>query len=273
MTQTGWLDRNRLRLAIHQGGSSGPALVFQHGLCGDARQVAEAMAGLQPQRWASLECPGHGTSDMAPAPSIASFADDVAGLIETLPGPVVLGGISMGAAIAIRIAVLRPDLVRALVLVRPAWITDATPPNMAPNAEVGALLARLPAHQARETFAASATAQYLAAHAPDNLASLMGFFDRKPQDQTARLLTAISADGPGISRADLAALTLPTLVCATSEDAIHPAAHAEALAGFIPQAQLVHLPPKGRDKPAHLAALTAAMTRFLKEFPDAPPQR
>lgn len=266
MTRTGWLQRNGLRLAVHDGGTQGPALVFQHGLCGDARQVAEAMAGIAPQRWVSLECPGHGTSNMAPAPSIASFADDVAALIETLPGPVVLGGISMGAAIACRLAVTRPDLVRGLVLVRPAWVTDAAPANMAPNAEVGALLSRLPADQARQTFADGDTARQLAREAADNLASLMGFFDRTPQQDTARLLTAISNDGPGITPADLHRLRLPVLICATAEDAIHPAAHAAALASMIPQAQLIHLPPKGRDKPAHLAALTAALHQFLKEI-------
>jgi pimeloyl-ACP methyl ester carboxylesterase len=266
MTQTGWLQRDGLRLAVHGGGSTGPALVLQHGLCGDARQVAEAMAGLAPQRWVCLECPGHGASEMGPTPSIAGFADHVAALVETLGGPVVLGGISMGAAIATCLAVTRPDLVRALVLVRPAWVTEAAPVNMVPNAEVGALLARLPADEARDAFSAGATARRLALAAPDNLASLMGFFDRPPQEATARLLTAISADGPGIAPAELAALTVPVLVCATSEDAIHPAAHAEALARMIPQARLVHLPPKGRDKPAHLAALTAAMSHFLKEI-------
>ena len=265
-TQTGWLQSNGLRLALHGAGSKGPALVFQHGLCGDARQVSEAMAGLAPQRWACVECPGHGASEMDPNPSIASFADHVAALAETLGDPVVLGGISMGAAIATRLAVTRPDRVRALVLVRPAWVCDAAPDNMAPNAEVGALLAELAPDQAQAVFADSATARRLATEAPDNLASLKGFFIRTPQDSTARLLTAISADGPGISPADLKALTLPTLVCATSEDAIHPAAHAEALARLIPQARLVHLPPKGRDKPAHLSALAAAMRQFLKEI-------
>ena len=266
MTQTGWLTRNGLRLAVHGGGDSGPALVFQHGLCGDAAQATEAMAGLAPQRWASLECQGHGASELGPSPSIADFADDVAALIETLPGPVVLGGISMGAAIACRLAVTRPDLVRALVLVRPAWVCDAAPASIAPNAEAGALMSRMPAGQARPAFAASLTAQRLAQEAPDNLASLMGFFDRAPQAETARLLTLISADGPGITPAELGALTLPTLVCATSEDAIHPLAQAKALAGLIPGARLVHLPAKGRDKPGHLAALAAAMTRFIKDI-------
>ena len=264
--QTGWLVRRGLRLAVHGGCETGPTLVFQHGLCGDARQVAEAMAGLDPQRWACLECPGHGVSEMVASPSIAGFADDVATLIETLDHPVVLGGISMGAAIATRLAVIRPDLVRALVLVRPAWVTDAAPPNMVPNAEVGALLSRLPADDARRTFTGSETARNLGRVAPDNLASLMGFFDRAPLADTARLLTSISDDGPGIGPADLAALGLPVLVCATTEDAVHPVAHARALARLIPGAQLVQLAPKGRDKPAHLAGLANAIARFLKEI-------
>jgi pimeloyl-ACP methyl ester carboxylesterase len=268
--QTGWLLRRGVQLAVHGGGDTGPPLVFQHGLCGDAGQVAEAMAGLAPQRWACLECAGHGASGMDPEPSIARFADDVAALIEGLDHPAVLGGISMGAAIACRLAVTRPDLVRALVLVRPAWVTEPAPANMAPNAEVGALLARLTATAARSTFAQGTTAQTLSRTAPDNLASLMGFFDRRPLQNTARLLTSISADGPGITAAELQALTLPVLICATAEDAVHPLAHATALADLIPGARIVVLPPKGRDKPAHLAALNGAMTGFLKEIRHAP---
>lgn len=265
MTQVGWITRAGLRLAVHGGGEAGPPMVFQHGLCGDAGQVAEAMAALAPQRWHCVECPGHGASE-AGAPSISAFAEDVAALVETLGVPVVLGGISMGAAIAARLAVTRPDLVRALVLVRPAWVTGAAPANMAPNAEVGALLARLPPDQARAAFAGGATARRLAVEAPDNLTSLLGFFDRRPQAETARLLTAISADGPGVSGADLCALRLPALICVCEEDAIHPAAHGQALAALIPQSRLARLPPKGRDKPAHLTALAAALRPFLKEI-------
>lgn len=262
MTRLGWLTRDGLQLAVHGAGDV-PALVFQHGLCGDARQVAEAVGGFS---WRGLECRGHGASPLGAELSMACFAGDVAALIETLPGPVVLGGISMGAAIALRLAVVRPDLVRGLVLVRPAWVTGAAPDNMAPNAEVGALLARMPADAARAAFRAGPTAARLARDAPDNLASLLGFFDRQPQDTTARLLTGISADGPGVTPAEVAAIAVPVLVCATPEDAIHPLAHAQALAALIRQARLVELPPKVRDKPAHLTALAAEMTRFFKEM-------
>jgi pimeloyl-ACP methyl ester carboxylesterase len=137
---------------------------------------------------------------------------------------------------------------------------------MAPNAEVGALLASHPADEARRIFAQSPTAQRLRTEAPDNLTSLMGFFERTPQADTARLLTVISTDGPGISPADVAALRVPVLICATPEDDIHPIATAQALATLVAGARLVILPAKGRDKPAHLAALSAAISQFLKEI-------
>ncbi|MDZ4311638.1 MAG: alpha/beta hydrolase [Cypionkella sp.] len=269
--QSSALLRDGLELAVYRDGETGPALVFQHGLCGGSGQIAEAMQGLGTQRWQGLECRGHGMSPLGDAVSIACFADDVAAMIETIPGPVVLGGISMGAAIATRLAVTRPDLVRALILVRPAWVVEAAPENMAPNAEVGMLLEMLPLDQARAFFAEGETARRLAVEAPDNLASLKGFFNRRPQAETAPLLTTISADGPGITAEDLRSLRIPALICGCGEDAIHPMAHAQALADMIPQARLVELPAKARDKLAHLAALADAMTKFLKEIDDAPP--
>ncbi len=251
-----------MTLALHQRGS-GKAFVFQHGLCGDARQTFEAMPELSGWHLSTLDCAGHGGSPATPPFSIARFADDVTALIETLPGPVVLGGISMGAAIATRIAVRRPDLVRGLVLVRPAWVCKAGPANIAPNAEVGHYIA---VGAGRDGFESSATARRLAQEAPDNLASLLGFFARQPLAVTATLLTAIAADGPGISVPDLAGLNIATLVCGTARDAVHPLALAHELARLIPGASLVELPPKGLDKPAHLAALHAAIAAFLQEF-------
>ena len=269
--RAGSLWRDGLELAVYGGGNSGPPLVFQHGLCGGAGQIAEAMQGLVPQRWQGLECRGHGASPLGEALSIATFADDVAAMIAEIGAPVVLGGISMGAAIATRIAVTRPDLVRALVLVRPAWVVEGAPANMLPNAEVGQLLQTLPPDQAQVIFDAGETARRLAVEALDNLASLKGFFRRQPLAETARLLTTISADGPGIVAADVQSLQIPALVCGCGEDAIHPMAHTQALAALIPGARLVELPAKARDKTAHLAALAAAMTEFLKEIDHAPP--
>lgn len=251
-----------MTLALHHRGS-GKAFVFQHGLCGDARQTFEAAPDLPGWQLSTLDCAGHGFAPANPPFSMARFADDVITVMETLPGPVVLGGISMGAAIATRIAVLRPDLVRGLVLVRPAWVCETAPPNMQPNAEVGRMIA---AGTGRAAFENGPTGQHLAQVAPDNLASLLGFFDREPLAETARLLTSIAADGPGLTGIDLTNLKFPVLVCGTAQDAVHPLALARDLAALIPGAKFTELPPKAAHKPAHLAALHTAIAAFLQEF-------
>jgi pimeloyl-ACP methyl ester carboxylesterase len=259
--------RDGLTLAAYDSGGDGQPVVFQHGLCGDARQTAEAFPDDAAFRLITLECRGHGVSQSGDVFSIATFAADVAALIDHLGlPPVVIGGISMGAAIASRIAVRHPERVRGLVLARPAWVVDAAPGNMRPNLEVGELLARLPQAEALRTFEASPTYALLAGEAPDNLASLLGFFDRLPVAVTSTLLTTISADGPGIAEADLANLSVPTLVLATGEDFIHPVSHAERLARLIPGAVLKTLTPKGVDKPAYLADFHAALGAFPRDI-------
>lgn len=269
MTQA-WLTRGDVRLSVDDAGGTGLPVILQHGLCGDARQTAEAMPADPRFRRLTLECRGHGASPRGGDYTIAAFAGDVAALAKTLPGPVPIGGISMGAAIALRLAVICPGLVRALILIRPAWVTGAAPPNMAPNAEVGRLLATLPQDAARAAFLAGPIGTRLAEEAPDNLASLTGMFDRAPVADTAHLLRAISADGPGVTEAQLAALDLPVLVCATGRDAVHPLDLAHHVAALIPGARFVELPPKATDKPAHLAALHVALSEFLEELQPCP---
>lgn len=258
------IQRDGLSLAAYDSGGDGLPVVFQHGLCGDIAQVAEAFPENSGFRLIGLECRGHGASEAGDDLSIAVFADDVVALIEQAGAPVVLGGISMGAAISSRIAVKRPDLVRGLVLARPAWVTEAGPANMQPNAEVGALLARLQPEEARAAFEASDTCTVLAREAPDNLASMRAAFSRLPLAVTAKLLTRISADGPGVSEADLGALKVPAMVIATAQDVVHPLGLADRLANLIPGATLMRITPKGVDKSAYISEFHAALGAFLK---------
>ncbi|MFV0491035.1 MAG: alpha/beta fold hydrolase [Pseudorhodobacter sp.] len=257
-----------LRLSTARGTGCGPMAVFQHGLCGDATQAMEVMPH-DLVTALTLECRGHGQSDAGdPASySIATFADDVAAMIENRGSPRFVGGISMGAAISLRLAVTRPDLVPALVLARPAWVTDAAPANMAPNAEVGRMLTA--PQTTAGAFRATPTGQKLATEAPDNLASLSSFFTREPRDVTSALLTRISADGPGIDARDLQKLKAPCLILATDEDLIHPLSHAHDLAQLIPGARLIKIPPKAQDRAAYVIGFQAALRSFQEQLPNA----
>jgi pimeloyl-ACP methyl ester carboxylesterase len=97
--------------------------------------------------------------------------------------------------------------------------------------------------------------------------SLVGFFDRAPQAVTAELLVRISADGPGVSAAEVSGLAMPAVVMGCAEDAIHPLALARDLAALIPTARFVELPPKGSDKAGFLAGLQGEVAAFLRALP------
>ncbi len=213
------------KLNLVRGNTHGKPVVFQHGLCGSAAQTAEAFPNDPRFQMLTLECRGHGASEPGPLNvfSINTFAADVAEMVEAQNlGPLIIGGISMGAAISLRLAVHKPHLVKALVLARPAWLIDNNPDNMKPNAEIGDLLATHSPQDAKALFLQSETAHQLAKFAPDNLASLTSFFAREPIDVTAALLTSISRDGPAVTEQQVRALKIPTLIIATAQDAIHP---------------------------------------------------
>ncbi len=262
---SGFLLRDGARLRIVEAGEGFPVL-FQHGLGGDAAQVADNVAEMAGLRRITIECRGHGGStagDVRPF-TIGLFADDVLAAADALGlDRFALGGISMGAAIALSIGARHPDRVAALVLARPAWLFAPAPDNMRPYAEVAAALRALPPDAARARFAASDCAAMLSRDAPDNLASLLGFFGRPDPPLTAELLADIAADGPGVTEAEARALDVPTLVIGHGVDHAHPVAFARALAATLPRARLVEIAPKATDRARHRDEFRAAVADFL----------
>lgn len=260
--------RDGLKLSVARTGAGRP-LIFQHGLGGDAGQPADVFPEAAGWQAVTLECRGHGQSEAGPAGDfrIATFADDVAALIEAEGfAPLPLAGISMGAAIALRIAATRPELVSALILARPAWLDRPGPANVMPNHVVGALLGDHPPAEARAIFDASPLAAELAAEAPDNLASLRGFFERRPTGVIAELLRRVAADGPGVDRDQIAAIRVPTLVIGNPRDAVHPLDLARETAAAIPGARLVEITSKSDDRDRYRQEFRAALTAFLEDI-------
>jgi pimeloyl-ACP methyl ester carboxylesterase len=135
---------------------------------------------------------------------------------------------------------------------------------MRPYGEVGDLLARFDPAEARARFEASETAAELARLAPDNLASLRGFFDRPEPATFGALLSAIAADGPGVDEAAIRRLRVPTLVIGHGHDLAHPFAMAQRLALLIPGAQLAEITPKSLGRAAYVREFQDALAGFLR---------
>ncbi|MGB8313100.1 MAG: alpha/beta hydrolase [Aestuariivirga sp.] len=255
------LQRDGAMLRGRDGGEGLP-VIFQHGLGGDEAQVAEVFPDGNGLRRLTLECRGQGSSESGdPARlSIANFADDVLAFADSRQVQhFVIGGISMGAAIALRIAIKYPERVSALILARPAWLWGEAPENMAPFVDV----ARHLRDGTVDAFESSPTARRLAHEAPDNLQSLKKFLLAKDRAATAALLSAIATDGPGVSKAEVRAISLPTLIIGHKVDAVHPLKFAHTLAGLIRGSQLVEITPKASDKPRHVVEFRAHVEKFL----------
>jgi len=96
--------------------------VYVHGLGGSSQNFTD-VAGLLADRFdaQAVDLPGFGYSDPSPRYSIPAFASTLIGYLEHAGrGAVHLVGNSLGGSIAVRVAALRPDLVRTLTLISPA---------------------------------------------------------------------------------------------------------------------------------------------------------
>ena len=243
---------------------TGLPVVFQHGLGGNDGQAAEVFPDGEAFRRLTLECRGHGRSSLGDprALSIATFAADVLAFADARGvRQFVAGGISTGAAIALHLAARHPERVTGLILARPAWLWGAAPANMQVFVEVAQHLGQ---PDGRAAFERTATAQRLAKEAPDNLASLLGFFATPNPAALAPLFKAIAGDGTGVSETDAARITVPTLVLGTGIDLVHPLDYARTLAARIPGAVLAEITPKATDRPRYVEEFRTALRRFLK---------
>lgn len=107
-----------LTLAYTEHGKGAP-LVILHGLFGSARNWQAIAKRLAPAyRVYALDLRNHGDSPWSQAMSYADMADDVRGFIEGegLERPALLGH-SMGGKAAMVLALARPALVRALIVI------------------------------------------------------------------------------------------------------------------------------------------------------------
>ncbi len=116
-----WTIQPRSNASVESGALSyvrmgvGPPLVLIHGV----GLRAESWAGVMPLLVGhftvyAVDMPGHGGSPLAGAKHLDDYAARIEAFVEDLEGPVCIAGHSMGAALAIHVAVSMPDKIRAV---------------------------------------------------------------------------------------------------------------------------------------------------------------
>jgi pimeloyl-ACP methyl ester carboxylesterase len=106
------------RLAARTVGDAGPPVVFVHGLFGQGKNWTTIAKGLADRhRVTLLDLPDHGHSPWTERVDYLDMAQRVVAELETLDEPATLVGHSMGGKVAMQLALRRPALLRALVVV------------------------------------------------------------------------------------------------------------------------------------------------------------
>jgi 3-oxoadipate enol-lactonase len=248
------------RLHVTRRGHGGPTVVLLHGLGSSSSDWPEQLPALEPcYRVCAVDLPGHGGSPLIPGPlTIERMAGDVAAALGDLGGPAHVVGLSLGACVALRLALQAPGAVRSLTLVNPfARVRPCGPRDLARLALRMILLGVAPmdtvaAHVARRLFPwPEQHALYTAA-----VASLAGTPRRA-------YLAAMWALARFDARGQVAAIRQPTLVVSGDRDTSVPLAAKLALAAAIPHARLLVIPASGHATPHDQPAV---FNRALLEF-------
>ena len=245
----------------------GRAVVFCHGLGGDRQQPKELIGPLNGYRLIVWDCRGHGeTQPVGPADGFGfgPMAEDLAGLLDHLDvDRAIVGGISMGAGVAVRFATQWPQRAEALVLVRPAWLVQPLPENLTLFPRVAHLLRQLGPEAGLAEFQRMPELVAIRSSSPAVAESFCEQFTKPDAVQRSARLERLPADSPVGDWSVVESLAMPALVVGNESDAAHPMEFARTWAGHLPHARLVHIPSKSEDSARHAAEFRRHLTQFL----------
>ena len=247
---------------------NGIPLIFSHGLAGNVDQAQELVGTVPGFRLILYDNRGHGkTRDPGNIANLnfQTMADDLLALLDHLGiEQAVIGGVSMGAAIALAFCLAHPHRTLAAILTRPAWLDQPEPPNLAMFPAIAAMIQDAGIEKARQLFAQSRIYAEWKESYPPATTMIDGFFAGRTPEAIVATYQAIPRSVPYRSAVELASIAVPVLVLANRRDPVHPFEYAETLASSIPNARLREFPSKAEGLELHTAAFRNELSEFLK---------
>ena len=249
----------------------GPTVLLMHGFGGSARNFGpQARALRERYRVVRFDARGHGRSGAPDDPreyDPAAFVADVGRVLDIAGAPTaVVGGLSMGAGIALRFALAHPERVRGLVLA--AFPGGRGGPGFAGIAE------ELAAAIERDGLDAAGVAHVWGptSRLDARAAALVrrGFLEHRPEALVHTLRELIARQQTADELAAAAkTLTVPALVVVGADDRT-ALASSRAIAAALPDARLVEISGAGHVvNLSHPEPFNAALQQFLAELDGA----
>jgi len=246
----------------------GTPVVFQHGLGGDLTQVLPIFEVLTEHRCIAMDCWGHGKTkgNYRITPSIEHYADDLNDLLSFInQDKIILGGISMGSAIALNFAIRHPEKVLGLLLIRPAWLNKASPENLEILQRMATLMKGKNSEEAKRKIKEDLFFKSFTQGLPELSKSLLGQLDTDQSEIKSQLLFHLPRSTPFNGYGELKKIAIPTLVVGNHDDPLHPIEMAEKLTENIPHAEFEKIYPRYRDPGHSQKELNEVARNFLSK--------
>lgn len=264
-------DGTRFTYEQRNAETTGPPLVFQHGMGADLHQPLGFVQPLTTTRVVSLDARGHGGTDSVDdhrKVNFSTFGDDVIALMNHLNiDQFIVGGISMGAGTALDVALRYPHRIRGLVLCRPAWLDGPQDSwNRSAYERIADLLERHETDEALRKFLDSDTYRDVAAVSEAAAASLRHQITRDRARENAVILRRLPADRPSTTSRQWQTTAAPTLIMGHRDDPFHPFSIAETYGREIPSSRFVEITSKDKST----VEFQRDIERTLQEFVQTP---
>ena len=238
-----------------------PVLML-HGLGGDSGQLWPYAGGDAARTRLAPDLRAHGATMLVGQRRSFTFGGlsrDLAALLDRLRfPPAVVVGMSMGAGVAVSLALRQPGRVRGLVLIRPAWLDVAPPGNLRPLIQAGRLLRRHGARAGQARFVETAEYARVLEQSPAAAASLVAQFGAPHAVRRSVRLVQLPRSTPLRQVRDLRRISVPAVVVGAPCDPPHPFEIARIWASALPGSRLVTAPARDLDPAGYQACLTEA---------------
>jgi len=246
------------------------AFLLLHGLGGDRDQPLSLVGPCLPAgaRVLAPDLRAHGESPLIGGArdfALEAVTKELVGEVQAQgfdDEPLTIIGISLGAALTLRLAFSGALPIERLVLLRPAFTDQPTPANLTVFPVIGELLHRHPPRLAEKLFRSTRAYRSIREQSELGAAGMIEQF-RKP-DAAARAIRLVEFPRNRAFEPDDRPLAVPAAIIAAPRDPVHPLTVAELWNQKLPGSTLTRLPARDDGLKPYVAATRAAVRAALR---------
>lgn len=245
---------------------TGVPFIFLHGLGASVLQITNMYEAVEGIQLICIDQRGHGQTKQKIADFTTSFVEmgeDIISFANELHlDTFFLGGISMGAAVSLHVALAHCNRIRGLFMLRTAWINDCMGKDIKELFELVSYY--LTRENGVDEFKQSKA--YLKAEniSLRSATSFVNFFADPLAKACPKKFGMLANEQPFTCSEELKKLTFPVLLLSTKFDIIHPFENASYYKEYVPNITAYEITSKEINEQQHGRELNQYLSLFLK---------